>query len=94
MSTPEVKAEMQALVLLVNMDGAGSLERVLGLLRRRAPTIAAMNVTASEGSDVACVTVMLRSPHAVAEQVAEHLRKLVDVRDCAVMHGNKTVVAP
>ena len=86
MSSPEAPAaEMQVLVLLVDAHSTSGLERVLGLLRRRAPAYAAMNISASEGSDVACVTVMLRSPRPIVEQVAEHLRKLVDVRDCTVM---------
>ncbi|HKD73967.1 MAG TPA: ACT domain-containing protein [Ktedonobacterales bacterium] len=79
--------DMQVVVLLVNARSNNALERVLGLLRRRAPGYAAMNVTTSEASDIACVTVMLRGPRDAAEHIADHLRKLVDVRDCAVMNG-------
>jgi acetolactate synthase regulatory subunit len=79
--------DMQVVVLLVNARSNNALERVLGLLRRRAPGYAAMNVTTSEASEVACVTVMLRGPRAAADHIADHLRKLVDVRDCAVMNG-------
>ena len=44
---------MQVVVLLVNARSNNALERVLGLLRRRAPDYAAMNVTTSEASEVA-----------------------------------------
>ena len=77
---------MQVIVLLVDTSGAGSLERVLGLLRRRAPAYAAMNITSSVETNIACVTIMLRGARAAAEGIAEHLRKLVDVRDCTIMN--------
>ena len=61
----------------------GALERVFGLLRRRAPTPSALNVSAGEGVEATRVTLTIQATRAVAEQVTEQLRKLVDVESAA-----------
>jgi acetolactate synthase I/III small subunit len=70
--------EEQVLVVIVR-GGLFGLERVVGLLRRRAPRIETLNVTSGERDGALRVTLHLRCPHAVAAQVAAHLRKLTDV---------------
>lgn len=57
----------------------GALERIFGVLRRRAPALTALNVSAGEGTESACVTATFSASRATAEQVAEQIRKLVDV---------------
>ena len=70
--------EQQVLMLQVNRQNF-PLERVLGVLRRRAPHIATLSVAATEDPDVARVTIVLQGSRALAEHAAAHLRKLVDV---------------
>lgn len=68
----------QVIVVLVR-GGCGGLERVIGLLRRRASRIATLNVTSGESDDESRVTIHLRCGRETAEQIAEHIRKLMDV---------------
>ncbi|HEX9038675.1 MAG TPA: acetolactate synthase small subunit [Ktedonobacterales bacterium] len=76
--SPHAGSDEQVVVALVR-GGCFGLERVIGLLRRRAPTVETLNVTSGEESDESRVTISLRCGHEAAEQVAEHIRKLVDV---------------
>ena len=61
----------------------GALERVFGLLRRRAPTLRALNVSAGVGTEPTRITLTFTATRATAEQVTEQLRKLVDVESAA-----------
>lgn len=70
--------EQQVLVLRVNRQNF-PLERVLGVLRRRAPNIHTLSVAATEDPDVARVTIVLLGPRSLAEHAAAHLSKVVDV---------------
>jgi len=76
-SAPETCDE-QVIVTLVG-GGCGGLERVIGLLRRRAPHITTLNVTSGERDDESRVTIHLRCGREEAMRVAAHIRKLVDV---------------
>lgn len=70
--------EQQVLVLHVTRQSF-PLERVIGVLRRRAPSIATLSVASSEDPDVARVTIVIRGSQALAEHAAAHLRKVVGV---------------
>src|SRR5690348_16918741 len=70
--------EQQTLALLVQ-DHAGALERVLGVLRRRAPDFTTVNVAATDEPGIVSVTISVTSTPAVAERAVIHLSKLVDV---------------
>ena len=70
--------EQQTLALLVR-DQAGALERVLGVLRRRAPEFSTVNVATTDEPGIVSVTISVTSAPAVAERAATHLSKLVDV---------------
>lgn len=78
MAAATATQDEQVIVATVR-GGCGGLERVIGLLRRRAPHIATLNVTSDESGEESRVTIHLRSGRDVAEQIAEHIRKLVDV---------------
>lgn len=75
----------EQVIVVITRGGLFGLERVVGLLRRRAPRIETLNVTSGESDGESRVTLHLRCPHAVAAQVAEHLRKLVDVEWAATV---------
>lgn len=74
----------------------GALERVFGLLRRRAPTLSALNVSAPAETEPTRVTLTFTATRAAAEQVTEQIRKLVDVESAACFTnsevGNALVV--
>lgn len=75
----------QSVLVLLMRDRGNALERVLGVLRRRGPAFSTMNLVATEAPDTARVTVTLHGTRAAADQVVEHLRKLVDVRWATVI---------
>src|SRR5579885_1145867 len=83
-SAATTTSERYALVLLM-MDRGNALERVLGTLRRRGPTFSTVNLVATEMPDTARVTITVRGTRAAADQLVEHLRKLVDVRWATVI---------
>lgn len=70
--------EQQVLVLHVNRQNF-PMERVLGVLRRRAPNVATLSVASTEDADVARVTIVIQGSQALAEHATAHLRKVVDV---------------
>ena len=84
------KAEEQHVLALLVSDQAGAIERVLGVLRRRAPGFSTVSVAATEEPGVMGVTIGLTSTRAVAEHTVAHLRKLVDVRWAAAMPTSST----
>lgn len=71
--------ERQLLLLLARAQG-DALERVLGLIRRRAPAQSEIHVATAEDRDHIRVTVSLRCTAEQAEQLAAHLRNQVAVR--------------
>lgn len=83
-------AEEQHVLALLVSDRAGAIERVLGVLRRRAPGISTVSVAATEELRVMSVTIGLTSTRAVAEHAVAHLCKLVDVRWAAAMPTSST----
>jgi acetolactate synthase-1/3 small subunit len=70
--------EQHVLALLVR-HRAGAIERVLGLLRRRAPHFSTICVAGTDDPEMLNVTITLTATRALAEHAAAHLRKLVDV---------------
>lgn len=71
--------ERQLLLLLARAQG-DALERVLGLIRRRAPAQSEIHVASAEDRDHVRVTVTLPCTREQAEQLAAHLRNQVAVR--------------
>jgi acetolactate synthase I/III small subunit len=84
------EAEEQHVLALLVSDRAGVIERLLGVLRRRAPSFSTVSVAATEEPGAVSVTISLTSTRAVAEHAALHLRKLVDVRWAAAMPTSST----
>lgn len=83
-------ADEQHVLALVVSDRTGAIERLLGVLRRRAPGFTTVSVAATDEPGAVSVTVNLTSSRAVAEHAVEHLRKLVDVRWAAAMPASST----
>jgi acetolactate synthase I/III small subunit len=83
-------AEEQHVLALLVRDRAGVIERLLAVLRRRAPGFTTVSVAATDEPGVVSVTVGLTSTRAVAEHAVAHLRTLVDVRWAAGMPASST----
>jgi acetolactate synthase-1/3 small subunit len=70
---------VHTLVALVN-DRHGAVDRVVNILRRRRANMRAFNVSPSELEGVMRVTVVVDDSEVHVDQLAEQLRKIVDVR--------------
>jgi acetolactate synthase I/III small subunit len=82
------EAEERHVLALLVRDRAGAIERVLGVLRRRAPGFTTASIAATDEAGILSVTINLTSTSAVAEHAVAHLRKLVDVRWAAEMKAS------
>ncbi|HLZ21470.1 MAG TPA: acetolactate synthase small subunit [Ktedonobacterales bacterium] len=80
----------QHLVIVRLQDRPGAMERVLGLLRRRAPAVTAVSFAPTEDPDELRVTIALRGAHAGIAHVVSQLRKLEDVRSAGATPAAKT----
>lgn len=78
-NAPQDDAREHILVLFVN-DRPGSVDRVVGVLRRRRANMQTLTIGRSELPDVARVTVVVDDSEVGVEQLVEQLRKVVDVR--------------
>lgn len=76
--------ESQLLVLLARNRG-DVIERVLGVLRRRAPFFSTINVAPSQEPAMMRVTIGFQGTQAIAERTIAQLRKLVDVCSATVI---------
>lgn len=76
--------ERQTIVALVQRR-AGAIERIVSLLRRRAPTFTTLNIAQCEAPAAARVTIGFEGAPQVARQLVAHLGKLVDVSAVAII---------
>jgi len=76
---PQGTGEMHTLVALV-LDRPGSVDRVIGLLRRRRANTQTLLLEPSEQPEVVRITVKMVDTEVAVEYVIEQLRKIVDVQ--------------
>jgi acetolactate synthase I/III small subunit len=74
----------QAVVVLVE-DHFITLNRVVGLIRRRNFPVQTLAVGPTGTPGVSRLTIMMQSDHAAAERAVQHLQKVVGVHDAAVI---------
>ena len=74
----------QAVVVLVE-DHLITLNRVVGLIRRRHFPVQTLSVGPTGTPGVSRLTIMMQSDHAAAERAVQHLQKVVGVHDAAVI---------
>ena len=75
---------VQAVVLLVE-DHLITLNRVVGLIRRRNFPVRSLSVGPTGTAGVSRLTIMMQSDEAAAERAVQHLQKIVGVHDVAVI---------
>jgi acetolactate synthase-1/3 small subunit len=74
----------QAVVVLLE-DQLITLNRVVGLLRRRNVPLRSLSVGPTGAPGVSRLTIMIQSDETAAERAVQHLQKIVGVRDAAVI---------
>jgi acetolactate synthase-1/3 small subunit len=74
----------QAVVVLLE-DHLITLNRVVGLVRRRNFPVRSLSVGPTGTPGVSRLTIMLQSDESAAERAVQHLRKIVGVHDAAVI---------
>jgi acetolactate synthase-1/3 small subunit len=82
-NAPDGAARTHTLVILVQ-ERPGSVDRVVGLLRRRRAKMQTLSIAPSEQPDVARITAVTTDAEVSVGQLVEQLRKVVDVRQ--VLH--------
>lgn len=87
---PKGTERIHTLVVLVN-DRIGAVDRVVGLLRRRRANMHTLVIAHSEISGVVRITVVVDDSEVGVDQLAEQLRKIVDVRHVVKLSSDQAV---
>ena len=74
----------QAVVVLVE-DHLITLNRVVGLIRRRNFPVHTLSIGPTGTPGVTRLTILMQSDHAAAQRAVQHLQKVVGVHDAAVI---------
>jgi acetolactate synthase I/III small subunit len=74
----------QAVVVLLE-DRLVTLNRVVGLIRRRNFPVRSLSVGPTGTAGVSRLTIMMQSDESAAERAVQHLQKIVGVHDAAVI---------
>jgi acetolactate synthase-1/3 small subunit len=82
----------QAAVTVLLEDRLITLNRVVGLIRRRNFPVRSLSVGPTDTPGVSRLTMMMQSDHAGAERAVQHLQKIVGVHDAAVIPPADAVV--
>jgi len=77
---PQGAEQVHSLVVLV-ADRPGSVDRVVGVLRRRRAQIQSFNLSQTETSDIVRITALVKDTKVGVDQLFEQVRKIVDVRE-------------
>ncbi|HEX6670154.1 MAG TPA: acetolactate synthase small subunit, partial [Gemmatimonadales bacterium] len=81
----------QAVVVLLE-DHLITLNRVVGLIRRRTFPVHSLSVGPTGTPGVSRLTIMMQSDESAAERAVQHLQKIVGVHDAAVIPQSDAVV--
>jgi acetolactate synthase-1/3 small subunit len=87
---PKEGVRSHILVLFVN-DQHGTLDRIVGVLRRRRAGVQKFAVGQSEEPDVVRITVVTDDSEVGVEQLVEQLRKIVDVRQIVNLSSGQAI---
>lgn len=78
-NAPQGTEQVHTLVVLV-ADRPGSVDRVIGVLRRRRARLQSFNLSQSETPDLVRITALVKDTEVGVEHLFEQVRKIVDVR--------------
>jgi acetolactate synthase-1/3 small subunit len=89
-NAPQEGARSHILVVFAN-DKHGAIDRVIGLLRRRRANAQKLAIGRSEVPDVVRITIVMDDSEVGVHQLAEQLRKVVDVQHVDYLSSKQTV---
>jgi acetolactate synthase-1/3 small subunit len=78
-NAPQGTEQVHTLVILV-ADRPGSVDRVVGVLRRRRAKLQSFNLSQSEMPELMRITALVKDTEVGVEHLFEQIRKIVDVR--------------
>lgn len=90
-NAPEGAVRTHTLVILVH-ERPGSVDRVVGLLRRRRANMQTLTIGRSEQPDVARITAVTNDAEVAIEQLVEQIRKVVDVRQVLNLSSEQSIL--
>jgi acetolactate synthase-1/3 small subunit len=88
---PQGSEQAHTLILLVN-DRPGSVDRVIGLLRRRRANMQMLVLSQSERPEVVRITIGVNDSNVGVEHLVEQLRKVIDVVQVVNVVAQEAVV--
>jgi acetolactate synthase-1/3 small subunit len=87
---PAGEARTYTLVITVK-ERLGSVDRVIGMLRRRRANTYTLTIGRTEQADVARITAVIDDSAVVTEQLVEQIRKVVDVQQIFALASEQMV---
>src|SRR5215472_4785335 len=81
-NAPQGTEQVHTLVVLV-ADRPGSVDRVVGVLRRRRAQLQSFNLSQTETPDIVRITALVRDTKVGIDHLFEQIRKIVDVREAS-----------
>ncbi|HET8840229.1 MAG TPA: acetolactate synthase small subunit [Ktedonobacteraceae bacterium] len=90
-NAPDGAVRTHTLVILVH-ERPGSVDRVVGLLRRRRANMQTLIIGRSEQPDVARITAVTNDAEVAVEQLVEQIRKVVDVRQVTNLSSEQSIL--
>jgi acetolactate synthase-1/3 small subunit len=88
---PQGTERVHTLVVQV-VDRPGSVDRVIGVLRRRRARLLSFNLHQSETPNVVRITALVKDTEVGVEHLFEHVRKIVDVCQAEHMHAQQAIM--
>ena len=79
---PQGMERVHSLVVLV-ADRPGSVDRVVGVLRRRRAQLQSFNLSQTETPDIVRITALVKDTKVGVDHLFEQMRKIVDVREAS-----------
>jgi acetolactate synthase-1/3 small subunit len=79
---PQGTEQVHTLVVLVN-DRPGSVDRVVGVLRRRRAQLHSLNLTQSDTPEIVRIAALVKDTKVGMDNLFEQVRRIVDVRQAS-----------
>jgi acetolactate synthase I/III small subunit len=90
-NAPQGTERVHTLVVLV-ADRPGSVDRVVGVLRRRRAQLQSFNLSQSETPEIVRITALVKDTEVGVEHLFEQIRKIVDVRQASHIPAQEAIL--
>jgi acetolactate synthase I/III small subunit len=88
---PRGAESMHVLVVLVE-DRPGAVDRVIGVLRRKRANTQSLSMGRSDKPDIVRITAIVKDADVSIENLVEHVRKVIDVRQVINLTTQQAVI--